>query len=132
MPETRIAIIYERETKLPNLKKTPRPKIVKEKRASTKKSKGSQGRVKNYVITELVQKAVEILNQSAADLDTSELYVLLSRQYRKLNEGLFAQVLDRLMGDSRVRFDSQKSVLLIKLKRNTRGLLYRPRKAHLT
>ena len=80
MPETRIAIIYERETKLPNLKKTPRPKMVKEKRASSKKSKGTLGRVKNYVINELVQKAVEILNQSAADTDTSELYVLLSRQ----------------------------------------------------
>lgn len=126
MPETRIAIIYERETKLPNLKKTPRPKIVKEKRASSKKSKGSQGRVKNYVITELVQKAVEILNQSAADLDTSELYVLLSRQYRKLNEGLFAQVLDRLMGDSRVRFDSQKKCFTHKAKKEHTGIVVSP------
>ena len=121
-----VAIIYEREKKLPNLKKTPRPKIVKEKRSSSKKSKGSQGRVKNYVVTELVQKAVEILSQSATDLETSELYVLLSQQYRKLNESLFAEVLDRLINDSRVRFDSEKKCFVYKPKKEHTGIVVTP------
>ena len=129
MPATEIAIIYERETKLPNLKKTPRPKIVKEKRTTSKKSKSAQGRVKNYVIAELVQKAVDILNQSATDLDTSELYVLLAQQYRKLNESLFAQVLDRLMADSRVRFDSQTKCFTHKAKKEHTGIVVSPAQA---
>ena len=123
---TEVAIIYEREKKLPNLKKTPRPKIVKEKRSAAKKTKSTQGRVKNYVVTELVQKAVEILSQSATDLDTSELYVLLSQHYRKLNESLFALVLDRLMGDSRVRFDSQRKCFTHKAKKEHTGIVVTP------
>ena len=126
MPEIRIAIIYERETKLPNLKKTPRPKIVKEKRGSSKKTKSAQGRVKNYVTGELVQKAVEILNASATDIDTAELYVLLSQEYRKLNQTLFAQVLDRLMNDNRVRFDSQKKCFSHRAKPDHTGIVVCP------
>ena len=99
---------------------------MKEKRTATKKVTAAKGRVKNYVITELTQKAVEILNRSAADLDTSELYVLLSEQYRKLNESLYAQVLDRLMGDSRVRFDSQKKCFTHKAKKEHTGIVVSP------
>ena len=111
---------------MPNLKKTPRPKIVKEKRSGSKKAKSTHGRVKNYVITELLEKAVEILTQSAADLDTAELYTLLSQQYRKLNESLFTEVLDRLMGDKRVRFDSQKKCFTHKPKKERMGIVVTP------
>lgn len=123
---TETAIIYERETKLPNLKKTPRPKIVKEKRVASKNKKSTHGRVKNYVVTELVQKAVDILSQSATDLETSELYVLLSQQYRKLNENLFTEVLDRLMGDKRVQFDSQTKCFTHKPKKERTGIVVTP------
>lgn len=92
-----------------NLKKTRRPKIVKEKRGA--QSKSSVGRVKNYVIQELVQKAIAILQRSASDLDTEELYVLLQQEYRKLNQTLFASVLDRLMKDNRVAFDGERKTL---------------------
>ena len=114
---------------MPNLKKTPRPKIVKEKRAVKKKAKNTKGRVKNYVVTELVQKAVDILSQSATDLDTSELYVLLSQQYRKLNESLFADVMDRLMNDSRVRFDAQKRCFIHRAKKDHTGIVVSPAQA---
>ena len=111
---------------MPNLKKTPRPKIVKEKRVASKNKKSTHGRVKNYVVTELVQKAVDILSQSATDLETSELYVLLSQQYRKLNENLFTEVLDRLMGDKRVRFDSQTKCFTHKPKKERTGIVVTP------
>ena len=111
---------------MPNLKKTPRPKIVKEKRGSSKKTKSAQGRVKNYVTGELVQKAVEILNASSTDIDTAELYVLLSQEYRKLNQTLFAQVLDRLMNDNRVRFDSQKKCFSHRAKPDHTGIVVCP------
>lgn len=111
---------------MPNLKKTPRPKIVKEKRVASKNKKSPHGRVKNYVVTELVQKAVDILSQSATDLETSELYVLLSQQYRKLNENLFTEVLDRLMGDKRVRFDSQTKCFTYKPKKERTGIVVTP------
>ena len=111
---------------MPNLKKTPRPKIVKEKRVASKNKKSTHGRVKNYVVTELVQKAVDILSQSATDLETSELYVLLSQQYRKLNENLFTEVLDRLMGDKRVQFDSQTKCFTHKPKKERTGIVVTP------
>ncbi len=78
------------------------------------------------MITELLEKAVEILTQSAADLDTAELYTLLSQQYRKLNESLFTEVLDRLMGDKRVRFDSQKKCFTHKPKKERMGIVVTP------
>ena len=102
---------------------------MKEKRAVKKKAKNTKGRVKNYVVTELVQKAVDILSQSATDLDTSELYVLLSQQYRKLNESLFADVMDRLMNDSRVRFDAQKRCFIHRAKKDHTGIVVSPAQA---
>ena len=99
---------------------------MKEKRGSSKKTKSAQGRVKNYVTGELVQKAVEILNASATDIDTAELYVLLSQEYRKLNQTLFAQVLDRLMNDNRVRFDSQKKCFSHRAKPDHTGIVVCP------
>ena len=102
---------------------------MKEKRAVKKKAKNTKGRVKNYVVTELVQKAVDILSQSATDLDISELYVLLSQQYRKLNESLFADVMDRLMNDSRVRFDAQKRCFIHRAKKDHTGIVVSPAQA---
>lgn len=102
---------------------------MKEKRAVKKKVKNTKGRVKNYVVTELVQKAVDILSQSATDLDTSELYVLLSQLYRKLNESIFADVMDRLMNDSRVRFDAQKRCFIHRAKKDHTGIVVSPAQA---
>ena len=42
----------------------PRPKIVKNRRSSANKPAKSEGRVKNYVVQELTQKAVGILLSS--------------------------------------------------------------------
>ena len=87
----------------------PRPKIVKNRRSSANKPAKSEGRVKNYVVQELTQKAVGILLSSAADLDPSELYVLLQQEYRKLTEKLFDQVLLRLIDDSRVSYNAKSN-----------------------
>lgn len=95
-----------------NLKKRPRPKIVKNKRATKTRSSKSVGRVKSYVVQELTQKAVAILLSSAAELDPGELYVLLQQDYRKLTDKLFDQVLRRLIEDPRIRYNSENHTFM--------------------
>ena len=78
--------------------------------ASSRKKTGTdktQGRVKNYVISELVGLAILVLESASADLEPSELYVLLAKRYRKLNEELFTQMLDRLINDKRVSYNAE-------------------------
>ena len=104
-----MAIISVREKILTNLKKMPRPKIVKTKRNTTRKPAKSAGRVKSYVEQELTQKAVAILLSSATELDPGELYVLLQQDYRKLNDKMFNAVLMRLMDDSRISYNAQNN-----------------------
>lgn len=85
--------------------------IGKKKTGTASKKKGgtdkTQGRVKNYVINELVGLAIQVLESASADLEPSELYVLLAKRYRKLNDDLFNQTLDRLMGDKRISYNPE-------------------------
>ena len=64
------------------LKRTPRPKIVRENRQT--QPKRTQGRVKAYVVRELLEDAVDIVQKSGMPLGGDEFYVLLKDRYRKL------------------------------------------------
>lgn len=86
-------------------------------------SKKTQGRVKNYVVQELVGLAVGVLQAAAAELDASELYVLLAKQYRKLNDELFSKVLERLINDSRIEFNAQNKTFRHKLSKERAGIV---------
>ena len=85
------------------LKRTPRPKIVREKRQA--QPKRTQGRVKAYVVRELLEDAVDIVQKSGMPLGGDEFYVLLKDRYRKLTPELMQKVVELMVEDPRVKID---------------------------
>ena len=85
------------------LRITPRPKIVRENRQA--QPKRTQGRVKAYVVRELLEDAVDIVVKSGMPLGGDEFYVLLKDRYRKLTPELMQKVVELMVEDPRVKID---------------------------
>ncbi len=105
-----------------NLKKKPRPKIVKERKSTTKRSTTSP-RVLAAQVTELLPQALSVLKASGTELDHASFYVLLRNEYHKLNDALFEKLLARLMKEKNVVFNEENRTLSYKAPKPNTGVV---------
>lgn len=104
------------------LRRTPRPKIVRENRQP--QPKRTQGRVKAYVVRELLEVAIEIIQASHMPLGGDELYVLMRDRYRKMAPDLMQKVIELMVEDPRVKIDYKSGTVTAVVKEsNTEGIV---------